>query len=132
MFLNLETDYAIRIVGCLAVQDSIIDAKTISEHTGVTLRFSLKILNRLVQAGIAKSFKGAKGGYMLAKPPEEISLLTVIEEVCGPVEFSQCQGDHANCTHPQGLCRFRGVFDDASAYARQKFASVTFKSCGKE
>ena len=96
------------------------------------MSFSLKILNRLVLAGIAKSYKGAKGGYTLAKAPEEISLLTVIEEVCGPVEFSQCQGDHANCTHPDGLCRFRGVFDDASAYAREKFASVHFKSVRKE
>lgn len=132
MFLNLETDYAIRIVGCLAGQDCIVDAKTISERTGVTLRFSLKILNRLVSAGIAKSYKGAKGGYTLAKAPEEITLLTVIEEVCGPVEFSHCQGDESNCTHPKGLCRYKDVFDDASAYARQKFASVTFKSFGKE
>ena len=36
---------------------------------GVTLRFTLKILRKLLLAGIVRSFKGANGGYMLAKPP---------------------------------------------------------------
>ena len=59
MFLNNETDYAIRIISCLAESKDRIDAAGISEKTGVTLRFTLKILHRLVQGGIVKSFKAA-------------------------------------------------------------------------
>lgn len=44
-----------------------VGAKTISEMTGVTLRFSLKILRKLVAAGIVKSFKGTQGGYEIGK-----------------------------------------------------------------
>ena len=58
MFLNNETDYAIRIVSCLAKQSERIDAATIAEQTGVTPRFTLKILHRLVQGGVVRSFKG--------------------------------------------------------------------------
>ncbi len=126
MLFNQETDYAIRIVAFLAEQKSKCDAKTIALKTGVTERFTLKILHRLVKSGIAKSYKGSKGGYTLAKPPESITLLEVIEDICGELEFSRCQGDGNCCTHPQGMCRFYSVFDGASRNIREQFASVNF------
>ena len=52
MHITLEADYAVRIVQVLAQSNKRLDAKTISEMTGVTLRFSLKILRKLVAAGI--------------------------------------------------------------------------------
>ena len=58
--ITLEADYAVRIVQVLAQSNKRLDAKTISEMTGVTLRFSLKILRKLVAAGIIRSFKGTQ------------------------------------------------------------------------
>ncbi|MDD7646743.1 MAG: Rrf2 family transcriptional regulator, partial [Ruminococcus bromii] len=52
MHMTLEADYAVRIVEFLAVHPERIDAKTISEKTNVTLRFTLKILRTLVADGI--------------------------------------------------------------------------------
>ena len=97
MHMTLEADYAVRIVEFLAVHPERIDAKTISEKTNVTLRFTLKILRTLVADGIVCSYKGAKGGYKLAKPPQEITLRRVIEAVEGPYMLSRCQGDSYSC-----------------------------------
>ena len=47
------------------------DAKKISSEANVTLRFSLKILGKLVAGGVVKSFKGTQGGYELAREPEQ-------------------------------------------------------------
>ena len=66
MHITLEADYAIRIVQVLAQNQRRLDAKTISEMTGVTLRFSLKILRKLVAAGIIKSFKGTQAAMKSA------------------------------------------------------------------
>ena len=55
MHITRETDYAIRIVYCLANTQGRKDAGTISEEMGVTLRFSLKILHKLVKSGLVKS-----------------------------------------------------------------------------
>lgn len=126
MILNSETDYAIRIVACLSESNTKLDAKTIADKTGVTQRYSLKILHKLTQSGIVKSFMGAKGGYMLAKSPESITLLEVIEIMCGPISFSRCQGTDEACTHPQGVCYFRNTFDDVRQYMQEKFSSVNF------
>ena len=90
MYFTLETDYAIRIVDTLARSQKRLDAKTISEMTGVTLRFSLKILRKLVAAGIIKSFKGTQGGYEIGRPLEEITLGEVIETIEGKFTLSRC------------------------------------------
>ena len=123
MLLNLETDYAIRIVQCLA-KNGKLDAKTIASKTGVTPKFTLKILHGLVSADIVKSFKGASGGYALAREPHNITLLEVVEQVYGTLEVSRCNNE--TCTHPDGLCSFRSVFDDVSKYMRKKFSEITF------
>ena len=127
MFINLETDYAIRIVHTLAGADGRLDAKTIAAKTGVTPKYTLKILHGLVSANIAKSYKGANGGYTLARPAEEITLLEVVEEVCGPIEINLCQSS-GECTHPKGICRFHSVFNEASEYMKKKFAEINFAS----
>lgn len=128
MFLNNETDYAIRIISCLAERNERIDAAGISEKTGVTLRFTLKILHRLVQGGIVKSFKGNKGGYVLAHSAEEITLLQVVEEIYGPLNLSRCHTDGScGCTHPNGFCEYKDVFSDITKYMRKKLSEVTFK-----
>jgi Rrf2 family protein len=50
-------------------------------------RFLLQILRNLVAHGLLRSTRGVIGGYTLARPPEEISLLDIIEAVEGPVAF---------------------------------------------
>lgn len=67
MHITLEADYAIRIVNCLVDASQRMDAQKIADAACVSLRFSLKILRKLVSSGIVQSFKGAKGGYVLAK-----------------------------------------------------------------
>mgnify|MGYP001036094969 CR=1 FL=1 len=126
MILNLETDYAIRIVHYLAEVGERRDAGKIAEKTGVTLRFSLKILRKLVAAGIIRSYKGAGGGYELARPGREITLGEVIEVMSGSLIFSHCQSEGHACSHPQGVCYFKDVFDDVSDYMRKKFDKATF------
>ena len=126
MLLNLETDYAIRIVSCLAESNERIDAKTIASKTGVTPKFTLKILHKLCSGGIVKSFKGAKGGYTLNRPSNEITLLEVVELVYGTLTLKTCNG--GDCTHPNGMCKFKDVFDDISEHMRQSLSKITFKN----
>lgn len=128
MFITLESDYAVRIVSCLAVNNRKIDAKTISEMTCVTLRFSLKILRKLVSSGIVKSYKGTQGGYMLDKKPENITLKDVIEAIEGTYNFNRCLGDGYGCSRGMsGVCCFQRAFAEISDIVRDKLESYNFK-----
>lgn len=130
MHITLEADYAVRIVDCLAKHKVRMDAKSIAACTGVTLRFSLKILRKLVAEGIVRSFKGTQGGYELAKPGEEIALGEVIEVVEGPITISRCVGttpEEYHCTRvDQSECRYSVLYADIAKMVRKKLYSVHF------
>ena len=127
MRFTMETDYAIRIVHCLAKAGKRMDAKAISDDTAVTLRFSLKILRKLVAGGIVRSFKGISGGYELAREPKDISLNDVIETVEGPFAISRCLCGEYICSRTNGQpCWFRNVYAEISEDVVAKLKSYTF------
>lgn len=134
MHIRLETDYAIRIVDTLARQkgkstpgtkSSRLDAKTISENTGVPLRFALKILRRLVGAQVVKSYKGIYGGYEIVKPLSEISLGEIIELFEGEYKLSRCLGEGytCDCASP---CSYQAVFDRITKQVISSLKNETF------
>ena len=94
-------------------------------ETQIPLRFSLKILRELVAEGLVCSFKGAKGGYTLAKSPEEITLRQVIELVEGPYRLSRCVRGDSFCPRMPD-CRFSAVYAEIADAVREKLESYTF------
>jgi Rrf2 family protein len=57
----------------------------IAEKRGIPERFLLKVLKPLVSAQVLFSVKGPNGGYRLARPASEITILEVLEAVDGPI-----------------------------------------------
>jgi FeS assembly SUF system regulator len=49
-----------------------------------------KILKILVRGGLVMSLRGAKGGYLLSRPPEKISLADIIQAMDGPIGMTEC------------------------------------------
>ncbi len=131
MHITLESDYAVRIVDCLSTQEARLGAGSIAEQTGVPPRFTLKILHKLVSRGLVRSYKGAKGGYELARSPSEITLREVIEIFEGPYTFSRCldPAHVCKCDIPvcrSGSCRFQRAYDEISEMVRAKLDETTF------
>lgn len=99
MRITQEADYALRIA-CMLEQsgEEHESASDIAERTSVSARFTLKILRKLVQGGIVRSYKGASGGYALARPANEITLRDIIELIDGPLAISRCIDDSHQCS----------------------------------
>lgn len=127
MHITLETDYAVRIVSALCIDGGRVDAKTISERSVVSLRFALKILRKLVYAGIVNSFKGTQGGYQIAMKPENINLRMVIEAIEGTYYFSRCLSPDGICSRgASGVCCYQKAFCEISELVRDKLESYNF------
>lgn len=124
MHITLEADYAVRIVERLSLHNYIQDAKSISNFTRVPLRFSLKILKKLVNADIVTSYKGSKGGYKLNRAPASITLRQVIEAVEGPYFISRCLNDGYCCEH--STCKIHEVYKDISCLVQRELDKFTF------
>jgi Rrf2 family protein len=87
MRTTAKADYAVRAAVELAaaVTGEPIKADHIAEAQKIPLNFLENILAELRRARIVESRRGAAGGYLLARPPEEISLADVIRAVEGPL-----------------------------------------------
>ena len=127
MRITHEADYAIRVTYCLAQAGGKQCAKDISEEAGVTLRFALKILRKLIQAGMVRSYKGANGGYELAQNPAEVSMGAIIECIDGPITINHCLCNEFECTRVQSksICNFRKVFGSINTMIRDELYRVT-------
>ena len=127
MRITSESDYALRILTEMALHDKLADAKTISDKTSVTQRFTLKILHKLVIGNIVKSQKGARGGYKLNLPPESITLKMVIELIDGPIAIAKCVDSEECCTlnHDKTACVYHHIFDTISIDLARRLEKIT-------
>jgi Rrf2 family protein len=127
MFITLETDYAVRMVYYLAKEGCRKGAGDIAEGTEVTLRFTLKILRKLVSGNIVKSYKGVNGGYELTKNPSDITLKDVVEIIEGPIILSRCLGKDYTCNrYEHSQCYFNHKFEDISKIIADELSKITF------
>lgn len=87
MRLTHASSYALHAVVYMAKEKAKepLASHVIAEAKGIPERFLLKILKPLVAAGVLRSTKGPRGGYVLARPPSEITMLEVVEAVDGPI-----------------------------------------------
>lgn len=129
MRITQEADYAIRIVCRLAQsEDRKISAAEVSDSSAVSVRFALKILHKLVTGGVVKSYKGANGGYVLARGAEKITLRDIIELIDGPLAISKCIHDGHECSregHDKSECILYHIFCKINDEVAGKLGRIT-------
>ena len=98
MEITRETDYAIRCILYLSHKQGEINmVEDIAREMQIPKSFLAKIVQKLARASLVKSFRGVKGGFQLARLPEEISLLDVMEAIEGDVSINVCALDQTLC-----------------------------------
>ena len=82
MQISTRTEYALRALLEMAkVENEPISAREICERQHLPKKYIERLLNNMRTAGLVESLSGAKGGYILARKPEAISLLSVMQAV---------------------------------------------------
>lgn len=95
-------------------------AREVAQATGVPAAYLSKILNALVGAGVVRAQRGPNGGFSLAKPASEISVLDVINSVDPIQRIRECP--IANPDHAAELCPLHKRLDEAIAHVEQVFS----------
>jgi FeS assembly SUF system regulator len=91
-------DYAIVMLTHFAThRQSILNARDIAKVVKLPLPVVSKVLKLLSKAGLLASQRGTKGGYGLARPPEEITIAAVIRALEGPIAMTECTGMNRDC-----------------------------------
>lgn len=115
-----RTDYGIRALVYLAADPNRRrKALEIADAMDIPKGFLHQVLQELQRSRLVESMPGRKGGYALARPPEEISLLEVVETLEGPLDDGACALRGGPC-HWEDVCALHWVWSSArEAFAKQ-------------
>jgi FeS assembly SUF system regulator len=92
------TDYATVVLTVLArAPDAVHSAAGLAESLGIEAATVAKVLKQLGQAGLVASFRGAAGGYRLAREPQTIRLADIVEAIEGPLGLTECSLHDGDC-----------------------------------
>jgi Rrf2 family protein len=124
--LTRRADYAIRTTLCLAREgrERRLSAPAIAARMAVPPRFLPQIMQDLVRAGLVEAALGRGGGYRLARRPEAVSLLEVIEAVEGDARRRTCVLSSSACD-PGRPCDVHELFASAQDALLHRLAEAT-------
>ena len=112
MKLTRASSYALHAVAFMAAQkhDRPVASHNIAQARNIPERFLLKVLKPLVSARVLLSIKGPNGGYRLARPAADISMLEILEAVDGPIRgqapFSESEENGGPLNHKlEAICK---------------------------
>ena len=98
MLLTKASEYALLSLIMISEKDFPQDVDTLYTKLGISKSFLAKILQSLAKENILKSFKGTKGGFLLAVDPEDITLRTIIESAeKKPTKVFECSLPDSKC-----------------------------------
>ncbi len=104
------TDYGIVLMSYMASnRDRAHNAAEVAEAAHLPAPTVSKLLRELARDGLLESQRGAKGGYVLARAPEDISVAEIITVLEGPIALTACSvtSTDPDCEH-ESLCPVRG------------------------
>jgi Rrf2 family cysteine metabolism transcriptional repressor len=98
MMFSTKAEYGVRVMVELARRagDDPVPLTEIAEHDGLPLAYLEHLVARLRKAGLVDSRRGSRGGYMLARPPAEITMAEVVEALEGSIAPIECISQSAD------------------------------------
>jgi len=129
MQITRQADYAVRAVVYLAQMEPDRRAATsrIAKEQKIPPSFLAKIVSQLSVAGLLQTSRGARGGVSLARSPDEISLLEVVEAIDGPILLNECVSSVSACDFGED-CPLRPIWIDSQVELVNRLKSTTFAS----
>ena len=124
--LSKTTDYGIVLMAQLASapERTPLNARELAHAADLPVPMVSKVLKALAREGLLVSQRGAKGGYLLARMPEEVSVSEMVRVLEGPVALTDCAVGPAHCSH-ESLCTVREPWQVISRVVEQALADVT-------
>lgn len=118
------TDYATVVLTVLAARPgTVLSAPELAEQAGLEQPTVAKLLKPLAAARLVEGFRGAGGGYRLARPASEISLIAIVEAMEGPLGMTECSmpGSQCGIEHMCGVRSNWRRINDVVADALRRF-----------
>ena len=118
-------DYATVVMTALAEDPAtVISAVELAERVRLEPTTVSKLLKQLGQAQLVESFRGANGGYRLARAPRAITVADIVAAMEGPFGMTECTVHEGNCGH-EAHCGVRSNWRRISEAVEAALRGVT-------
>ena len=135
MQITNQADYALRSMLYIAqyAESQLIPSNKIAEEMRISRIFLSRINSQLVNAGLIRTRRGARGGVMLAKPAADISVYDVVTTIDGPITLIDCIADPESCPLSPD-CPYRTFWEETqnALIARMKAVSLQDMAAGSK
>ncbi|PTQ11867.1 transcriptional regulator [Sphingomonas oleivorans] len=144
--LTVSVEYGMHcLLWLVGAGDQPRSGRDLAEFQGISPSFVAKIFSKLEKAGIVRAAEGVRGGYLLARAPEQISVLQVVDAIEGRKPLFDCQEIRGRCAifgesppswATRGPCTIHAVMMRAEkamrdALAAQSLADIAQTVAGK-
>lgn len=132
MRLTRQADYAVRLILKLVQNSSgrALSTKEIAASQEIPKSFLVKIIQTLSKAGIIKTVRGPAGGIKLVRRPSDLTLLSIVEAIEGPICLNVCIEGQGRCGR-RGDCSVSPVWNRVQEVLVHELESVTFSDLAK-
>jgi Rrf2 family transcriptional regulator, cysteine metabolism repressor len=133
MKLGTKVRYGTRAMLDLALRprDEMTSLKEVAERQGVSQKYLEHLFSSLQAAGLVRSARGPRGGYALARPPQEITVREIYEVLEGSEGFSPCTTDPDVCDR-HDVCATRELWARMHAEAMRVLQETTLADLAEE
>lgn len=129
MRMSTKGRYGVRLMIDLALHSSQgpVLMKDIARRQGISEKYLWNLINPLKTVGLVRSLRGARGGYLLAKEPAEISLKDIMSVLEGTLCLVDCVENPSSCKRSP-TCITRDVWCEASQGFMKTLEAMTLET----
>ncbi len=126
MRITTRGRYGLRAMVDLAVhqESGPVMMRAITERQGISRKYLHALLVQLKEAGLVRSVRGSRGGYVLARDPATISAKDVLDVLEGRVMLADC-GDPGKLCRMSRSCRTRALWEELEGLIDRRLACVS-------
>lgn len=112
MRISTRSEYAVRVLLELGMRNGeAVSLNDVARRWRISLDYLEQLMPPLKKAGLVRSRRGAKGGYAVAKPLDDITVADIVEAFDGPVKVMDCLPNDKECW-ASGACAIQDVWRD--------------------
>jgi Rrf2 family protein len=128
MQISTKGRYGLRILLDIASHEAQgpVTMREMAQRQEISQKYLWQVINPLKVAGMLRATRGAAGGYVLAKAPEQITVQDIVEILEGPVTMVRCVHLPGSCRRSAG-CTARGAWAEIEQRVRETMAGITLQ-----
>ena len=124
--LSRMTDFGVVVLSQMVfAQETLLTAAQLAEATGLPMPSVSKVLKLLARSHLVMSHRGVNGGYLLARPADEITVEEIISALEGPVALTACVDGLTGHCGVETICPIRGRWDKVNTAIRSALDAIT-------